>query len=252
MADITTRNQGDVAEESKVNWRGDQVTLCQGDQSIYKSSSIKLADLGSRKVVGDRVFRYAKALTGFAAGELVESKMTLLEATGGGTDAAGGKTFTFYGANTIAKDTYAEGYLTVVTEGSLYRIKSNDAVSSAGNGVFYLYDPLQTLESVAAEYSIVQNPYLACEQQTTGAASLCIGASPITVTTGDYYWLQTWGPAQVKAGAAAKGDMLVADVTGQTIAFDNSSAGVEIPIIGQALMDHTASQWGLTYLQIAP
>ena len=251
MADITVRNQGEVEDSGKVNWRGDQQTV-PNEQSIYKSSAVQLADLGARKVVGDRVFRYAKCLTGLGAGELGEAKMTLLEATGGGTDAAGGKTFSFYGAAAIAKDTYAEGYLNVVTEGNMYRIKNNDAVSSAGNGTFYLYDPLQTLEDITAEYSIVQNPYLAVEQCTTGAATVAIGVAPIDVTTGDYFWLQTWGPANMKCGEAAKGDMIVADVTGQCIAFDNSSAGVEIPILGHTLMDVTASQYGFVFVQIAP
>lgn len=251
MADITVRNQGEVEDSGKVNWRGDQQVVPSG-QSVYKSSSIQLDDLGKRKVVGDRVFRYAKCLTGLSAGDLAEAKMTLLEATGGGTNVSGGKTFTFYGADAIAKDTYAEGYLNVVTKGHMYRIKSNDAVDSAGTGTFHLYDPLVDTEDITAEYSIAQNPYLAVEQCTTGAASICVGVAPITVTTGDYFWLQTWGPANAKCGEAAKADMIVADVTGQCIAFDNKSAGVEIPIMGHTLMNVTASEYGFVFVQIAP
>ena len=43
MADITVREQGEVSDEGKQNWRGDQSIAPQGGQSIYKTSSIKLA-----------------------------------------------------------------------------------------------------------------------------------------------------------------------------------------------------------------
>lgn len=61
MSDITVRDQGEVDDCGLVNWRGDQVAVPQGGQSIYKTSSIPLAKFGARKVVGDRVFRYALA-----------------------------------------------------------------------------------------------------------------------------------------------------------------------------------------------
>ena len=255
MADITVRNQGEVDNSGKVNWRGDQVSLPQGGQSIYKSSTVKLAELGSRKVVGDRVFRYAKCFTGataIGAGDVAENQGEFLEATGGGTNAADGKTFTFYAATAIAKDTYAEGYLNVVTAGHFYRIKSNDAISSAGTGTLYLYDPIVDAEVSAAEYAIQQNPYLNTIECTTGDATLPLGVAPIAATTADYYWLQTWGPCNVKCGAALKGDMMVADVTGQVIAFNNFESGVEMPIIGHMMMDATASEYGVMFLQIAP
>ena len=76
MADITAYNQGEVADEGLQNWRGDQATLAPGSQSIYKSSTVKLAALGSRKVVGDRVFRYARAGGAIGAGDMTGINVT--------------------------------------------------------------------------------------------------------------------------------------------------------------------------------
>ena len=255
MADITQRNSGAVGDSGKVNWRGDQVSVPQGGQSIYKSSSIQLAQLGSRKVVGDRVFSYAKCFTGataIGAGDIVENQSEFLEATGGGTNASGGKTFTFYAATAIAKDTYAEGYLNVVTAGHFYRIKSHAAIAKTTVGTLILYDPIVVDEESAAQYAIQQNQYLNTIEATTGNNTLPVGVSPIALTTADYYWLQTWGPCNVKCAAATKGDLMVTDVTGQAIAFDNKSSGTAYPIIGHMMMDATASEYGVMFLTIAP
>lgn len=258
MADITVRNQGLVDDSGKVNWRGDQSVLPQGSQSVYKNSSIQLAELGSRKVVGDRVFRYAKAGGAITAGTVLENKAeTLISVTGGGTAASGGKTFTWYAATAMSKDTYAEGYLvcgsgTASHMGHMYRIKSHAAIAKTTNGTLNLYDPLQLIGDVVDEYCIMQNPYINVQLCTTGAATLVSGVAPIDCTTNDYFWLQTWGPANVKCGAAAKADMVMADVTGQCIAFTNSSAGAAQIIVGHTLVDATASEWGLVYLTIAP
>ena len=110
MADITQRNQGIIDESGKSNWRGDQVAAPQGGQSIYKTSSIPLAQLGSRKVVGDRVFRYAKASAAVLAGRLQQSKADELKETiAGATATAGDMTMVYSAAVTIGADAYAEG-----------------------------------------------------------------------------------------------------------------------------------------------
>jgi len=165
MADITVRNQGEVDDSGKVNWRGDQVTVPQGGQSIYKSSTVQLAQLGSRKVVGDRVFRYARAGLAVTAGKFQKTDKGILKETiAGATGTVGDKTFVYSAANTIGANSFAEGYLlcnsgAALTGGNVYRIKSHSDISSAGTGTLTLYDPLVVAVTASAEYSIVGNQY---------------------------------------------------------------------------------------------
>ena len=143
MADITVRNQGEVDDSGKVNWRGDQVSVPQGGQSIYKTSSIKLAQLGSRKVVGDRVFRYALSAGTIPAGNVAEfsGAETLVDIQPCGTSTAGSKVVSMYATTDYAKNAYAEGYLMAASSapalaGCMYRIKTNDFVTSGTVGSF--------------------------------------------------------------------------------------------------------------------
>ena len=260
MANITVRNQGEVESSGKVNWRGDQSVVPQGGQSIYKTSSVQLAALGSRKVVGDRVFRYAKASGGAGAGDLCEFNGTVLDSvTAGGTNVAGGKTFTWYAATTIGANDYAEGYLacqsgTAANMGQFYRVKSHDAIAKTCTGTLNLYDELKITADIVDEWILGKNMYASVVECTSGASHIPIGVAPVAVTTNDYFWLQTWGPCMVKAGtAAALGELLIADATGQVTNLDNKSSGGDtMMVLGQAMMVHTASENGLAFIQIAP
>jgi len=260
MADITAFQNGDVDNSGKVNWRGDQVAAPQGGQSIYKSSSVPLTELGSRKVVGDRVFRYAKAGAAIGAGDLAQhNAASVLLVTGGGTDAADSFTFTWYSATAVAKDYWAEGSIiaqsgTAVNLGHQYRIKSHPAIATTANGVITLYDPLVKAENATDKYSIFQNPYANVIENVDAAATAApAGVAPIAVTTNDYFWLQTWGPVTVKNSAvAAAGRALAPGITGQVqdaVVATTASAAVQI---GYSLQAMTASQYGLAFLTIAP
>ena len=259
MADITSRYQGNVDDSGQVNWRGDQVSVPQGSQSIYQRSSVQMTELGSRKVVGDRVFRYAKAGGTLVAGEIVEGQHEVLTAiTASATVVEGAKVIGLYGASAISSGTYADGYLlsqsgTAGNTGYTYKIKTNSAVSSAGYGNFTLYDPISHTVDTADEITIIQNPYIKCLQCTTGDGHFVVGVAPIEATTGDYFWLQTWGPCGMKSAAAAKGETLVADATGEAVVLDASSAGGDVfTIMGNAMQTMTGSQKGMVWLTIAP
>lgn len=260
MADITSLYQGEVNPSGKVNWRGDQVAVPQGGQGIYKTASIQLSELGSRLVVGDRVFRYALASGAAGAGDLCETKATAEDSmTAGGTSPAGGKVFTYY-AGTLARaaNFFAEGYIacqsgTSANLGQFYRIKSHGAIATTASGALNLYDELQLVENVTDEWTIIQNPYKSVIECTTGAASIPVGVAPVSVTSGDYFWMQTWGPAMVKAGGFAKGEAVIADATGQVKAQAISSAGGNLfSVVGQGMQIGTASENGLVFLTIAP
>ena len=254
MADITVRNQGEVDDSGKVNWRGDQVSLTPGDQSIYKSSSVKLADLGSRKVVGDRVFRYARAGGAIGAGDLTGlNAPSQILVTGGAADPADGKLFTFYFATANAAGIYDDGLIisqsgTAANMGYAYRVKTQPVVTATTNGSLVLYDPLKRAVNVTDKWSLFANPYSNLLENTSGTQAP-MGICPIAVTTNDYFWLQTWGPAAAKCAAVATpGLKVVAGNTGEVKAPVATTGGQ----IGFAMAICTASQRGLILLEIAP
>ena len=265
MADITTRQQGEVDESGKVNWRGDQVTLPQGGQSIYKSSTVKLAQLGSRKVVGDRVFRYMKAGGAIKAREGVSQggsagtgAGTMITVTAG-TGVAGGRRITIQntGAGTCHVDEFAEGYLgvdhgTAHTGGTnaggyMYRIKTHPAIAASGSGVFELYDPLVNAVETTDFVVMYQNLYYQA-LVATGTGELPVGVCPVNVTSGDYFWGQTWGPCYVNAASAMAIGAGFSFVAGQaTIILDTYRyAGVMLTT------GSVASRGGIAFISLAP
>jgi len=265
MADITTRNQGEVSDEGKVNWRGDQVSLPQGGQSVYKSSTIQLAQLGSRKVVGDRVFRYMKSIGAIKAREGVSQggsagtgAGTMITVTAGAGNAGGLQiTIQNTGAGTCAKNEFAEGYLgvdhgTAHTGGTnaggyMYRIKSNPAIAASGSGVFELYDPLVAAVETTDFVVMYQNLYNQV-LVATATAQLPVGVCPVNVTAGDYFWGQTWGPAYVNVASAMAIGAAFSFVAGQaTIILDTYRfAGVMLTT------GSVSSRGGIAFISLAP
>src|SRR3990167_8665660 len=173
MADITGFNDGQVSEEGLQNWRGDQTVVPEGGQSVFKSSSVSLARLGSRKVVGDRVFRYAQLGTlASTPGDILQwNPVPQVPTTAGDTNPAGNKLFTYFKtASTAAANFFAEGYLhcvsgTAANTGLMYRIKSHHACAADTNLALTLYDPLEVAINVTDKYVVSANPYKLVTQQ---------------------------------------------------------------------------------------
>ena len=262
MADITTQNSGDVSTSGKANWRGDQNNAPPG-QGIYASSSVKLAELGMRLVVGDRVFRYAQ-LGGVAStpGDVLQTNIaSSVPVTAGGTSPAGGKQFVFFHtASGAAADLYAEGTLhcisgTAANMGQMYRIKSHPLIATDAAGTLTLYDELETTENVTDKWQCNKNIYKGVTQVTAGLGAVPIaGVLVCNATTNDYVWIQTWGPAAVKAqtSALAAGPIYAA-ATGAAVGFIATGTGGAIYTpIGIAMSVPVASERALAYLQIAP
>lgn len=254
MADITGRYDGNVSDEGQVNWRGDQVSIVQGGQSIYDSSTVQLAQIGSRKVVGDRVFRYAQTKVTLIEGSVCQyggEALTSIAVGSAVTQPAGLKLFTITAATAVTKDTYAEGYLvceigaTDSNLGMIYKIKSNALGSSAGTCGLTLYDPIKYVVQLTSTWRVCQNPYI--QVDSAAANQAVVGVSPITVTTGDYFWLQTWGPAPI-LGTCAVGSGLVSSVSGRATVMTATGAPIGVPIVALA----AATNYGICFLTIAP
>ena len=255
MADITSLNQGEVDDSGKVNWRGDQQVV-PNEQSIYKSSSVALDELGKRKVVGDRVFRYAKAKNTVAAALIASATAhdaKWLKTTIGTDWVVGARIVALYASTNISSDQFAEGYLWVAqgtdaNEGYAYRVKTHPAATNTNDYNVTLYDPIAKTADTADKCSVIPNLYndvIANVDENNPP----VGVAPIAVTTGDYFWLQTWGPAAVQCGSAGVAAIGTPVMVGSAGMLETTAGEV---IIGYALNTGSALDSMLVFLQIAP
>jgi len=258
MADITSRGQGEVENTGKVNWRGDQTTLPQGGHAYNKSSTIPLDQLGGRKVVGDRVFRYARAAGAITKGDLMQMRSivtgeTLVPSASSDTGVVGSKVFALYSTTSLTKDELAEGMFWVQTgsaPGNTFRIRGNDVNAGATAANVYLYDEITAAFGATSAVSVIRNMYSGVAQYDTGGIPL--GVAPITCTTNDYFWVQTWGPVALKysAGAGVKGYCVVGGKTGSV--QDVPGGTGEYLQIGTPMQVGTGAQHNLTFITLAP
>lgn len=266
MADITVRNQGNVSDEGKVNWRSGDSGIVEGDQSIFDTSSIQLAQLGQVKVVGDRIFRYAQANGTLTPGIALQTTLKLASGTAGNTDPSGGKQITFFfssaaASGTIAANYYAEGIVyfgasgTSTQMGMGYRVKSHSVITTSGNTVLSLYEPIKYNVLTTDTLVLVANPYANLIANATGALP-CPGICVVNATTGDYMWIQTAGPCPVVCSAAsAMVPLTVGNTGGLTpllITTANSTATLTTPQIAISMITQTAGFPGLVWLTIEP
>lgn len=259
MSDITAYVQGNVSDEGQMNWRSGDSAISPGDQSMYNTSTVQLSTVGDIKVVGDRIFRYSRAGGAINAGECAQLPSgALINVTAGNADPAGGKSLTFYFATAVSANQYAEAYVycqsgTAANLGFAYKVKSHLAVATTSTGVLTLYEPLYISPNTADSWSLVPNPYRLVTQNTAGTG-FCPGVSPITVTSNDYFWLQTGGPAAVKASGGAIGAPMTPGNTGAAgpviVTTANATASLTTQIIGYSMITQTASQKGLVFLEI--
>lgn len=259
---ITTRNQGEVEDSGLVNWRGDQTVVPQGGQGVYQASQVQLARLGARKVVGDRVYRYARAgaTTTVSVGQICQSpdanggEVSVTQTTAGHHN-IGEKIINLYSSGSVGSGDYNEGYVFVcegTAPGPMYRIKNHADIAATATGELTLYDPLVTTHTAADQVTVLRNMYnKVVEAGATG--DVPVGVSPITVTTSDYFWLQTWGPCAIFAstgtGIVAKGGMAYIGATG---AAQPATAAGTGPMIGIGMALATDGEESPIFLMIAP
>jgi len=174
-------------------------------QGIYEQSATPKYPVGTPIAIGDRVFHYCRAATDLRLhhGEgnndgLHEQNTTVLAS-------AGDLSLTIVGSFT--KDQFKGGYLNIHTAPMqvCLRVKDNDAGDGV-NTVLHLKDPL-LLDVPAATFTDVHaNIYNNVGGRAGGThftSAICI---PLTnITSGYYFWGQTWGP--VVATAAAEGGL---------------------------------------------
>jgi len=219
-------------------------------QSIYEESSTAKHKLGERLVLPDgRVFYYAKASEALTAGKLVTAKPVLnQEDTVTVAHPAGTTQVTVTAASAITKDQFKEGYLIVdegTDAGSIYKIKSNEAIASGETGTVTLYDGLVTAWSTSdTDITMVTNLFYNVQESNTDQIELPLGVPLIDVTSGYYFWLQTWGIAPVlqdEAFGNNAAQRLVTIGSGTAGAVEAYDAACEA-LVGQIVLDGAATE----------
>lgn len=175
-------------------------------QSIYAESVAKNFEIGTRRVVDDRVFRYCKAGTNMR--ELIPALcgVSQIEVNTEATQFEIG-TYEVVILDVAARDEnwYSGGYLWIMYYdpagtgiGMLHRIRFSEA--SSGTSVkLTLWDPLIRVVTATTWTTVWANIYSNCRTEDLPKASM-IAMPLIQVTAGKYFWGQTWGPCFAHCG----------------------------------------------------
>lgn len=232
------------------------------DQSIYEPDTTQRCPLGTRIVVGDRIFYYAQASASVAGGAVLCSTLPTLSHQSGifavAATSAGAKVISGTSSAAVAANLYAEGYFGAAAGaaiGEMYRIKQQSSGSAAM--AITLYDGLNTTITSGANFWITQNPF---KNVWVGSQNLDLpmGIAPVAVTSGAYFWLQTWGPANPSHVAATPaGGVLHLGTTGGVVTtFDATTNGglaaVAYQIGKNTRQAATAGQANPVFLTVLP
>jgi len=211
--------------------------------------------LGTRAIQPDgRVYRWAlNGATAIEGGKAVQtaadarasvhaSGLTIVNAT-----VTGVTTITITAATTtVAADYYADGDLVIDTSPgqAMYRIKTNTAAVSGGNTEVTLYESDEiknALTSGTTTVGLRANPYTSVIITPTTVTGAVIGVTPINVPVGEYFWLQTWGLANVNVDQAP--------VAGKRVIAGVLSVG-HLDISSTSSADSTGANEASSYPQI--
>ena len=243
--------------------------------------------LGTRAFTRDgRVFRWANAGGGITVGRLCQARapgswsdqMVFAAATYAiGTSqvvvcVACGSTAAKSSDGTT--DYFKEGYLFVndgTGEGQYVPIEYQGGWTTATTAGHYstvhFADEAKLTIAVtsASECGFLLNTYKRVVMQPKSVTSIPVGIAPLTVTSGKYFWLQTWGPAAyfaagtLIAGRAAIPAVgtdtgAVAIITSETAATKSSDIGktrIQDPCIGTVMEVGADGEHGMMFLTIA-
>lgn len=160
------------------------------------------------------------------------------------------------GATAAVADEYAEGYLAVNDvdgEGQVYKIGAHPAASSSANLALTLKDPVKTALTTSSEASLVHNTYNGIVEAASATRNPA-GVPLVSVSAGDYCWVQIRGIAALLAGAAIDlGATVVSDgsVAGAVAAAsDTAATEVDQIKVGRAVVAGVDTEYRPVYLTI--
>ena len=164
-------------------------------QDIHEQSTVQNYVIGTRLVMDDRVFRYCKAGTDLVAMMAAHCGNLPTECNTAAVEyVAGTFEVTILDTTVRVADYYKGGYLWIMGAATfqMYRIKS----SGVGAGVsvkLILWEALKTTVAVSTWITAWPNVYSNILGTTSGFMSNVVVAL-MAITSGNYFWGQTWGP----------------------------------------------------------
>lgn len=191
----------------------------KSEQGIHEVSTVQNYLLGTRRITPDgRVFRYGKCgadLGGTKWGVksfslLVTEKATIVSACAAGATSL---TVTFDGDfwdTAIAANELRGGYISLYNSANIRdqrMIISNTAVEASGGVCIIGIDaPIVAAVGSAFDCEILANPYSDLRVSGGGGEwTSVVGLPAALATTGQYFWIQTWGPFRVTPVGAELG-----------------------------------------------
>jgi len=211
-------------------------------QAKNTASSTQRYTLGTRLVSGDgRVFRYGRcgaSLTDMKHG--VKNNGTLVTEYGSIVSAcaagATSLTVTFNGDfndTALAANQLIGGYISLYNSSSIRdqrMITSNTAVDAGGGAcTIGIDEPIVTAVAATFGCEVLANPYYDLRNMNEIFSSV-MGMPASLPTTGQYFWIQTWGPCRITPTGAELGQnqnerMFVFDAFGSLRSVDAMDTG---------------------------
>ena len=214
------------------------------DQGIYEESTTAKAPVGTRLEVGDRTFYYAQAGTNLTAGMVACAPAPIAgqAALAGVATSAGVKEIQVTNTATVAAvNAYAEGTLIIATgdgAGAVHRIVSNGTMAATADSTVVLYDEIQTALTATSLCHMLKNPYKGVIIGLS-TAGMPVVVAPVAVTSGNYFWGQTYGYGaplnQVNTPAAAAVKLGTGAQVLQAFNGGTTAAVAEAYVIGKNL-----------------
>lgn len=236
-------------------------------QNMYESSASQKHPLGTRGYTQDgRAYRYCQA----GAADLIAGTIIQSPAVPAGQNtravnttspiAIGATSVNLTCGSTVAAGFYNEGYLVIASgtgQGYIYQINNHAAVSTGATGVFTLYaeDALVVAITISSTVSLVPNKYRGVIiMPATTATGILVGVATYIITTTQYGWIQTWGPAAVYgADTNAIGSWVTSPATACGQGSSATAASLLTgQVIGHLMRVNVAQEFVVVDLTISP
>tara|TARA_Y100000310_G_C20613912_1_gene779545 strand:- start:619 stop:1497 length:879 start_codon:yes stop_codon:yes gene_type:complete len=227
----------------------------------FSETSTQLFPFGAKLIYGEKIFRYAGiAGTSVTAGKCVQVAAATANHRDKKVDANTSDGATSVGvrlgATAAAANLYKDGYLHILSGsqgGQLLKIKSHDAVVSAGTGSFSTYDTVSgSLEGEINHADLMINPYNDLVVAPTSFTGPVVGVTPRGFTADYYGWIQTGGPCSVLlSGTVVLGQQAVRSDTlaGAVEPLDADEEG-ESTVVGQVMVVNDTTEYGVVWLNL--
>lgn len=229
------------------------------NQPLFDTSTVPRHRIGTTRSLDDgRSFVYAKAGANISAGTLCQAPAVVANHRNlsvANASAGDKRVYVTLGATALSADAYKDGFLFInagTGAGQMYKIRGHKAIASSGSGWIELYDSLRTaLASANSKASLFPNPFNGVVAYNTSSPTSVVGVTPISVNSGDYFWIQVSGPASVLTnGTLVAGYNCIAGGANGAVTPLPGTYSASIQIVGRVLVVSATTEYSLVWLDI--